>query len=56
MVQRALPVLGRQVSEPVDIGRTRNLPRNILMFQSTADAATPYEGALDMHPRSAARA
>ncbi len=36
---------------PVNIGHTRDLPDNILMFQSTADAATPYEGALDMQRR-----
>lgn len=40
-----------KAGKPVDIGRTRHLPRNILMFQSTHDAATPYKGALDMHRR-----
>lgn len=40
-----------KAGKPVNIGHTRNLPRNILMFQSTADAATPYEGALEMHRR-----
>jgi hypothetical protein len=42
---------GAKAGKPVDIGRTRDLPRNILMFQSTEDAATPYEGALEMHRR-----
>ncbi|NKZ05921.1 alpha/beta fold hydrolase [Actinomadura latina] len=42
---------GAKAGKPINIGHTRNLPRNILMFQSTADAATPYEGALDMHRR-----
>ncbi|MFA1549421.1 alpha/beta hydrolase [Actinomadura chokoriensis] len=40
-----------KAGKPVDIGNTRDLPKNILMFQSTADAATPYEGALDMQRR-----
>ncbi|MFB4310958.1 alpha/beta hydrolase [Actinomadura sp. GTD37] len=42
---------GAKAGKPVDIGHARNLPDNILMFQSTADAATPYEGALDMQRR-----
>ncbi|GAA4229023.1 alpha/beta hydrolase [Actinomadura meridiana] len=42
---------GAKAGTPIDIGRTRDLPRNILMFQSTEDAATPYEGALEMHRR-----
>ncbi|CNG31279.1 Conserved hypothetical protein (possible hydrolase) [Mycobacterium tuberculosis] len=42
---------GAKAGKPIDIGNTRDLPRNILMFQSTADAATPYKGALDMHRR-----
>ncbi|MEV4005825.1 alpha/beta hydrolase [Actinomadura sp. NPDC049753] len=40
-----------KAGKPVNIGHTRDLPRNILMFQSTADAATPYAGALEMHRR-----
>ncbi|WP_158581475.1 alpha/beta hydrolase [Actinomadura spongiicola] len=40
-----------EAGEPVDIGRNRDLPRNILIFQSTEDAATPYEGALEMQRR-----
>ncbi|MCQ0004746.1 alpha/beta hydrolase [Actinomadura madurae] len=35
----------------MNIGHTRDLPKNILMFQSTADAATPYEGALELQRR-----
>lgn len=42
---------GAKAGKPVDIGRTRDLPRNILMFQSTNDAATPYKGSLDMQRR-----
>ncbi|GAA2118229.1 alpha/beta fold hydrolase [Actinomadura alba] len=34
---------------PVEVGQTRDLPKNILMFQSTEDAATPYAGALELH-------
>jgi pimeloyl-ACP methyl ester carboxylesterase len=34
---------------PVNVGHTRDLPKNILMFQSTEDAATPYAGALELH-------
>jgi pimeloyl-ACP methyl ester carboxylesterase len=33
----------------IDVGHTRDLPRNILMFQATDDAATPYKGALELH-------
>ncbi|MFI6521197.1 alpha/beta hydrolase [Spirillospora sp. NPDC050679] len=40
-----------KAGKPVDIGRTRDLPKNILLFQSTNDAATPYGGALDMQKR-----
>ncbi|MEU8797014.1 alpha/beta hydrolase [Spirillospora sp. NPDC048819] len=40
-----------KAGEPVNIGHTRNLPDNILLFQSTHDAATPYKGALDMQSR-----
>ncbi|MFC6886763.1 MULTISPECIES: alpha/beta hydrolase [Actinomadura] len=40
-----------KAGKPVDIGRGKDFPRNILQFQSTADAATPYEGALEMHRR-----
>ncbi|TYK48278.1 alpha/beta hydrolase [Actinomadura decatromicini] len=42
---------GAKAGKPVDIGHTRDLPNNILMFQSTEDAATPYAGALDMQRR-----
>ncbi|WP_176611778.1 alpha/beta hydrolase [Actinomadura sp. WMMB 499] len=42
---------GAKAGEPVDVGAAPDLPENILMFQSTHDAATPYEGALDMHER-----
>ncbi|MEV5570165.1 alpha/beta fold hydrolase [Spirillospora sp. NPDC052269] len=31
---------------PVQVGRTRDLPKNILLFQATHDAATPYADAL----------
>ncbi|MCW2899163.1 MAG: peptidase [Streptosporangiaceae bacterium] len=34
---------------PVKVGQTKDLPKNILMFQSTDDAATPYAGALELH-------
>jgi hypothetical protein len=34
---------------PVDVGHTKDLPKNILMFQATDDAATPYAGALELH-------
>lgn len=34
---------------PVDVGHTPDLPKNILMFQATDDAATPYDGALELH-------
>ncbi len=34
---------------PVDVGHTKDLPNNILMFQATDDAATPYAGALELH-------
>ncbi|MES9541034.1 MULTISPECIES: alpha/beta hydrolase [unclassified Actinomadura] len=40
-----------KAGKPVNIGHTRDLPNNILMFQSTADAATPYAGALELHRR-----
>ena len=33
----------------VNIGHTKDLPKNILMFQATEDAATPYAGALELH-------
>ncbi|MEV5576314.1 alpha/beta hydrolase [Spirillospora sp. NPDC052269] len=44
------PCLGwpAKAAKPVNIGAVKNLPKNILMFQATADAATPYKGALDM--------
>jgi pimeloyl-ACP methyl ester carboxylesterase len=35
--------------KPVDVGHTKDLPSNILMFQATEDAATPYAGALELH-------
>jgi pimeloyl-ACP methyl ester carboxylesterase len=35
--------------KPVDVGHTPDLPNNILMFQATDDAATPYAGALELH-------
>jgi pimeloyl-ACP methyl ester carboxylesterase len=34
---------------PVNVGATKDLPSNILMFQATEDAATPYAGALELH-------
>jgi pimeloyl-ACP methyl ester carboxylesterase len=34
---------------PVNVGHTKDLPNNILMFQATEDAATPYAGALELH-------
>jgi pimeloyl-ACP methyl ester carboxylesterase len=34
---------------PVKVGQTKDLPKNILMFQATNDAATPYAGALELH-------
>jgi pimeloyl-ACP methyl ester carboxylesterase len=34
---------------PVNVGATKDLPKNILMFQATDDAATPYAGALELH-------
>ncbi|MFC6884833.1 MULTISPECIES: alpha/beta hydrolase [Actinomadura] len=37
--------------KPIDIGRTPDLPDDILMFQATEDAAAPYEGALEMQRR-----
>jgi pimeloyl-ACP methyl ester carboxylesterase len=40
---------GAKPGTPVNVGHTRDLPRNILMFQSTEDAATPYAGALELH-------
>ncbi|MBW8483744.1 alpha/beta hydrolase [Actinomadura parmotrematis] len=38
-----------KAGKPVKIGATRALPKNILMFQSTDDAATPYAGAKELH-------
>ncbi|MDL4771585.1 MULTISPECIES: alpha/beta hydrolase [Thermomonosporaceae] len=40
-----------KAGKPVNIGHGKDVPENILMFQSTADAATPYAGALEMHSR-----
>ncbi|MQY02952.1 alpha/beta hydrolase [Actinomadura macrotermitis] len=40
-----------KAGKPVNVGHTKHLPKNILMFQSTADAATPYAGALELHKR-----
>ncbi|GAA4617879.1 hypothetical protein GCM10023195_80010 [Actinoallomurus liliacearum] len=34
---------------PVKVGHTRDLPKNILLFQATNDAATPYADALELH-------
>ncbi|MEV4255390.1 alpha/beta fold hydrolase, partial [Spirillospora sp. NPDC049652] len=33
---------------PVKVGKTRDLPKNILLFQATNDAATPYADALEL--------
>ncbi|WP_030164190.1 alpha/beta hydrolase [Spirillospora albida] len=38
-----------KAGKPIEIGATKDMPRNILMFQSTHDAATPYAGAREMH-------
>ncbi|WP_433326618.1 alpha/beta hydrolase [Spirillospora sp. CA-294931] len=38
-----------KAGKPLDIERVKDLPKNVLMFQSTADAATPYAGAKQMH-------
>jgi pimeloyl-ACP methyl ester carboxylesterase len=40
---------GAKAGTPVEVGRSKNLPSNILMFQATDDAATPYAGALELH-------
>jgi pimeloyl-ACP methyl ester carboxylesterase len=40
---------GAEPGTPVKVGQTKDLPKNILMFQSTEDAATPYAGALELH-------
>jgi pimeloyl-ACP methyl ester carboxylesterase len=40
---------GGKAGTPVKVGQTKDLPKNILMFQSTDDAATPYAGALELH-------
>lgn len=40
---------GAQAGTPVKVGQTKDLPQNILMFQATDDAATPYAGALELH-------
>jgi pimeloyl-ACP methyl ester carboxylesterase len=40
---------GAEAGKPVDVGHTPDLPKNILMFQATEDAATPYAGALELH-------
>src|SRR3569833_3111086 len=37
------------VGTPVDVGHTKDLPNNILMFPATAAAATPSPGALELH-------
>ena len=34
---------------PVDVGHTKDLPKNILMFEASEDAATPLAGALELH-------
>jgi pimeloyl-ACP methyl ester carboxylesterase len=40
---------GAKAGTPVKVGQTKDLPKNILMFQSTEDGATPYAGALELH-------
>jgi pimeloyl-ACP methyl ester carboxylesterase len=40
---------GAKAGTPVKIGATKDLPKNILMFNATDDAATPYQGALETH-------
>jgi pimeloyl-ACP methyl ester carboxylesterase len=40
---------GAKAGSPVKVGQTKDLPKNILMFQATDDAATPYAGALELH-------
>ncbi|MFC5181095.1 alpha/beta hydrolase [Actinomadura harenae] len=47
------PCLGwpAKAAKPVNVGAVKNLPKNILMFQATDDAATPYKGAQDMQRR-----
>ncbi|MEV5746193.1 alpha/beta fold hydrolase [Actinoallomurus sp. NPDC052308] len=40
---------GAKAGTPVKVGQTKDLPKNILMFQATDDAATPYAGALELH-------
>ncbi|MCP2339656.1 alpha/beta hydrolase [Actinomadura rupiterrae] len=47
------PCLGwpAKAAKPVNVGAVKNLPKNILMFQATDDAATPYAGSLDMQRR-----
>lgn len=37
-----------KVGSPVRIGATKDLPKNILLMEARYDAATPYEGALEM--------
>ncbi|WP_165494892.1 alpha/beta fold hydrolase [Actinomadura roseirufa] len=39
---------GAKPGTPVKVGHTRDLPKNILLFQATNDAATPYAGALEL--------
>ncbi|MFC5184616.1 alpha/beta fold hydrolase [Actinomadura harenae] len=39
---------GAKPGTPVKVGQTRNLPKNILLFQATNDAATPYADALKL--------
>ena len=38
-----------KAGKPVKVGATKDLPKNILMFEATNDAATPYAGALTLH-------
>jgi pimeloyl-ACP methyl ester carboxylesterase len=37
-----------QAGRPVQIGNTKHLP-NVLLFQATEDAATPFPGGVEMH-------
>ncbi|WP_242907804.1 alpha/beta fold hydrolase [Actinomadura terrae] len=39
---------GAKPGTPVKVGQTRDLPKNILMFQATHDAASPYADALEL--------
>jgi pimeloyl-ACP methyl ester carboxylesterase len=39
-----------KAGKPVDVGSRKGLP-NILLFQATLDAATPFSGGVEMHKR-----